>query len=412
MSFSRYFAQKIGFGNTERHQLSSTIIRIGQFAVALGIIVALVTLSTGIGAKKEIKQKLADFNGHFTIKPYNSNLSYNSDATKVNNNYYPKFPLEEVDHIQAIAVKNGVIRTSEGFDGILFKGVDEQFDHKRFKKFLRKGSIPDFRKDEISEKVVISQRTADNFYLDIDSSFIMIFVDESSPNPKPIYRKFTISGIYSTDIKEFDDLYLIGDIKQLQRINHWNDKQIGGFELFIKDIEADIYPIQEKINETIGYNLIAESAFEQFADIEEWINIFDTNIFIILFIMVIVVVINIVMILLILILERTKTIGILKTLGANNNQVRKIFVYYSLFIMIPGLVLGNIIALLLLFIQHQYGLIQLPPENYFISKAPVFLSWEMIFGVNLGSIFISALTLWIPSLLISRISPVKAMKIN
>lgn len=412
MSFSRYFAQKIGFGNTERHQLSNTIIRIGQFAVALGIIVALVTLSTGIGARKEIKQKLADFNGHFTVKPYSSNLSYNSDATEINNDFYPNFPLEEVEHIQAIAVKNGVIRTSESFDGVLFKGVDEHFDYERFKKFLRKGSIPKFSENKISEEVIISQKTADNFYLDIDSSFVMIFVNESTPNPKPIYRKFTISGIYSTDIKEFDDLYMIGDIKQLQRINQWNDKQIGGFEIFIKDIEADIFPIQEKINETIGYNLIAESAFDHFADIEEWINIFDTNIFIILFIMVIVVVINIVMILLILILERTKTIGLLKTLGANNNQVRKIFVYYALFIMVPGLVLGNIIALLLLFIQHQYGIIQLPPENYFISKAPVFLSWEMVLGVNLGSILISAITLWIPSLLISRISPVKAMKIN
>lgn len=411
MSFSWYFSKKIGFGATSKNQLSRTIIRIGQVAVAIGIIVALVTLSTGVGARKEIKQKLADFNGHITVRPYNSNLSLNSDTISLPKNYYPNFPLESVEHIQAIATKSGIIRTEASFDGVLLKGVDGNFDQNRFQKFIRKGGIPDFA-GKISDEVIVSQKIANNFFLDIDSSLVMVFVNENKANAKPVYRNFKVKGIFVTDIAEFDDLYVIGDIRHVQRINQWKPSQIGGFEIFVKDIEADLNPIKQQVNDIIGYDLVAETAMDHFADIEEWISVFDLNIFIILFIMLIVVIINMIMVLLILILERTRSIGILKTLGADNWQVQKIFVNYALFIMLPGMFIGNLIAIGILLIQKYFGLIKLPPENYFIEKAPVFLSWEMIVLVNLGSLFISAVVLLIPSLLIQRITPTRAMKIT
>ncbi|MGI9525856.1 MAG: ABC transporter permease [Weeksellaceae bacterium] len=411
LNFSWYFAKKIGLGKTSSNHLSRTIIRIGQFAVAIGIIVALVTLSTGIGARKEIKQKLADFNGHITIRPYNSNLSYNSDSISLPKSYYPQFPLDEIEHIQAIATKNGIIRTADAFDGVVLKGVDQNFDKKRFQKFIQKGQIPSYNK-QVSEEVIVSQKIANNFYLDIDSTFVMVFVNEKQIQAKPIYRKFKVAGIYTTDIAEFDNVYIIGDIKQVQKINHWSNNEVGGFELFAHDVESNLDEVKHEVNEVIGYNLLAESAMDLFRDIEEWINIFDTNIFIILFIMLIVVIINMVMILLILILERTHSIGVLKTLGATNIQVRQVFINYALFIMLPGMIAGNVIAIGLLLIQKYYGIIQLPPENYFIKEAPVYLTWEMILYVNLGSLIISAIALWFPSLLIQRISPSKAMKIG
>ncbi len=412
MNFSWYFSKKIGLGKASNNQLSRTIIRIGQVAVAIGIIVALVTLSTGIGARKEIKQKLADFNGHITIRPYSSNLSYNSDSINLPKEYYPNFPLKEIEHIQAIATKSGIIRTEDAFDGVLFKGVDSNYDIERFDKFLSKGSFPDFKSDQTSDEVVVSQKIANNFYLDIDSSFVMVFVDEHQFNSKPVYRNFKIAGIYTTDISQFDDLYILGDIRQVQKLNQWDNQQVGGFELFAKDIEADFNVLKGFVNDIIGYDLVAESATDIFADIEDWINIFDMNIFVILFLMLIVVIINMVMILLILILERTHAIGILKTLGANNWQVQKIFVNYAVFIMLPGMLAGNIIAIGLLLAQQQWGIIQLPPENYYIDKAPVFLSWDMVFWVNVCSILISAVVLLIPSLLIQRISPTRALKIG
>lgn len=412
MNFSWYFAKKIGLGKTSKNHLSRTIIRIGQIAVAIGIIVAMVTLSTGIGARKEIKLKLADFNGHITVRPYNSNQSFNTDSISLPKAYYPNFPLEDVEHIQAFATKSGIIRTEDAFDGVLLKGVDTHFDKERFQKFIRKGRIPNFTKNEFSNEVMVSQKIANNFFLDIDSTFVMVFLDQFKANAKPVYRKFKIAAVYTTDIAEFDDLYVIGDIKHVQRINQWSGGEVGGFEVFVDDIEKDLDKTKTEVNEVIGYNLLAESATDLFSDIEDWINIFDTNIFIILFIMLIVVIINMVMILLILILERTHSIGILKTLGANNWQVQKVFINYALFIMLPGMLIGNVIAIGLLLIQQYFGVITLPPENYFIEKAPVFLSWQMILLVNVGSLVISAFALLIPSFLILRISPSRALKIS
>lgn len=411
MNFSWFFSKKIAWGKASRNQLSRTIVRIGQAAVAIGIIVALVTLSTGIGARKEIKQKLADFNGHITVKPYSSNLSLNSDSISLPQAWYPNFPSKEIEHIQAVATKNGIIRTQESFDGVLLKGVDEHYDVERFQKFMRKGAFPKITSDSISSKVVISQKLANEFYLDIDSSFVMVFVNENLTSSQPIYRKFQVSGIYSTDIKQFDDLYVLGDIKQVQRINRWPQNQVGSFA-FVPDVEVDLRPIKQIVNEQIGFNLMAEAATDVYSDINEWIQIFDTNIQIILFIMMIVVVINMIMILLILILERTHSIGVLKTLGAQNWQIQKIFVNYALFIMLPGLIIGNVIGIGLLLVQKYFGVIQLPPENYFISKAPVYISWDMVILVNVFSLLISALILFLPSLLVTRISPTRAMKVK
>lgn len=411
MNFSWFLSYKIAWSKTSTKHLSGHIVRIGQVAVAIGVIVALVTLSTGVGARKEIKQKLADFNGHFTIRPYNSNLSLNSDSITLPQDYYPHFPDDEIEHIQAIATKSGIIRSPESFEGILFKGVDKNFDAERFQKFIKKGSVPHYSGDSISREVMISQTLADKFFLDIDSTFQTIFVNEKQRNPQPIYRTFKVKGIYSTDIQAFDDLYLIGDLQQVQRINGWGKNQVGGFELFTGNVESDFEPIKERINEIISYNLLAESATDHFPEINDWIQIFDTNISLILSIMLVVVVINMIMILLILILERTHTIGVLKTLGAGNFQIQMIFVYYALFIMLPGLLVGNIIALALLLTQQQWGIIQLPPENYFISQAPVYFSWQMIAAVNIGCLLICGLILLLPSYLVRRISPVKALKI-
>lgn len=412
MNFSRYFAKKIAREGSCKDNLSHNIIRIGKLAVAIGVVVALITLSMGIGAKKEIKQKLADFNGHITISPYNNNLSLNSDSIALPKNFYPKFPSKAIQHIQAIATKSGIIRSENSFDGVLLKGVDSYFDKKRFQKFLLKGSFPEYGKNKISNEVVLSKTIADKFYLDVDSIFVMVFVNEKNLSTKPIYRRFKVKGIYLTDISQFDNLYVIGDIRQVQKINGWNRQTVGGFELFVPDVDMDLSPLKSDINDAIGYDLIAQTATDHFQEIEEWINIFDTNIFLILFIMLFVVIINMVMVLLILILERTHSIGVLKTLGANNIQIRKIFIHYAVYIMLPGLAIGNFIALVLLLSQQYFGFIQLPAESYYISKAPVYLSWQMLLGVNLGSIFVSILALWLPSLLIKRISPTQALKIK
>lgn len=409
MNFTWWFAKRIAIGKSSKNNLSTTIIRIGQIAVAIGIMVALITLSTGIGARKGIKQKLADFNGHITIKPYNSNLSFNSDSVSLNQSFYPEFKeIPEITHVQAIATLSGIIRTADNFSGIVLKGVGTDFDVNRFQPYLIKGEFPHIQKDSLSSEVLLSKKIASELHLDVDSSFVSYFIQDAR---KPIYRRFTVSGIYTTDIKDFDDIFVIGDIKQVQRLNKWDSNTVGGFELFTKDIEK-LDQATDKVNEAIDFKLYAQSATRSFSQINDWIEIFDTNIFVVLFIMMIVVVINMIMVLLILILERTHSIGILKTLGATNWRIRTIFVYYAVFIMIPGLVVGNVLGIGLLLIQKHFKWVTLPAENYYLSVAPVYLDVSQIAILNISAIVISAIVLILPSYLISRITPNQAMKIN
>ncbi len=409
MNFTWWFAKKIAFGKSSKNNLSTTIIRIGQIAVAIGIMVALITLSTGIGARKGIKEKLADFNGHITVKPYNSNLSFNSDSVSLHQDFYPTLSeVPEIEHIQAIATKSGIIRTPDNFSGIVLKGVGSDFDQNRFAPYIIKGSFPKISEEQLSSEVVLPQKIANELHLDVDSSFICYFIQDSR---KPIYRRFTVSGIFTTDIKDFDDVYVIGDIKQIQRLNRWDENTVGGFELFTKDIEK-IDEVTQKVNDAIDFQLYAQSATSSFSQINDWIEIFDTNIFVVLFIMMVVVVINMIMVLLILILERTHSIGLLKTLGATNWRIRIIFVYYAVFIMIPGLVVGNLIGLGLLLIQKYFKIIKLPAENYYLSTAPVHLDTTQIIILNISAIIISGIVLLLPSYLISKITPNQAMKAN
>ena len=406
MSFSWWFSKKIALGKNTKNNLSSIIIRIGQVAVALGLIVSLITISTGVGARIAIKEKLADFNGHITIRNYNSNTSLNSDSISINQSFYPTFKeIPEVKHVQAIANKSGVIRTKENFSGVVFKGVGTDYDTVRFEKFLVKGHFPKVNKDSIVDEVLLSQKIANELKLDVDSSFVMYFIQEDT---KPIYRRFTISGLYKTDIKNFDDVIMLGDLKHVQRLNHWDSTTVGGFELFVNDVE-NIDLVAKRVNEAIPYNLTSESATASFAQINDWITIFDKNIMIIVFIMLFVVVINMVMVLLILILERTHSIGILKAFGATNWRIRKLFINYALFIMLPGLIAGNVIGLGLLFIQKYFGIIKLPPENYYLSTAPVYLDFGSIALLNVGALLVCAIVLLLPSYMISKITPAKAI---
>jgi len=406
LNFTWWYADKIARSKNKKNNLAGIIIAIGRLAVALGIIVSLITISSGVGARKAIKNKLADFNGHVTIKNYNSNLSLNSDSLSIKQNFYPTFSqVPEVEHIQAIATKSGVIRTAETFSGVVFKGVGTDYDTKRFAEFLTKGRFPKINASEFSNEVLLSEKIAKELKLDIDSSFVMYFVKNDS---KPIYRRFDIVGLYRSDIKNFDDIYLLGDIKHVQRLNDWDSLTVGSFEVFVKDIENVDY-VAKKINEFVGYNLYAESATDSFAQINEWINVFDKNIVIIVIIMLFVVIINMMMVLLILILDRTPSIGLLKAFGATNWRIRRLFISYAILIMIPGLIAGNAIGIGLLLLQKYFRIIKLPAENYYLSYAPVYLDVKYILLLNLGAIIICAIVLLLPSYMISKITPSKAI---
>lgn len=385
------------------------IVFIGRLSVALGLIVSLITVSTGLGSKKAIKNRIGDFSGHITIKSAKSNSSYNSSTLDGKGlNIKNVQNLKNVEGVQSYATVTGILRTEDNFDGIIFKGIAKDFDAGRFKNFIVEGEIPTYTEQGYNNQIILSQKIAKDLHLKPKDSVVAIF---SKEDKQPIYRKFEIAAIYKTDIKMIDELYVIGDINHVRKIQDMGKSDIGGVDVFLKDADEmdEVYPVIESL---IGYKNYAEKVTDRYPQIVDWINIFDTNIGLIITIMLIVVVINIIMVLLILIIERTNSIGMLKTLGATNGQIRAVFINYTLLIMVPGLLVGNLIGIGLLVLQKVFGFISLDPENYYVSTVPVDLNPLYILGISLGVLIISGISLIFPSYLISKISPVKAIKYN
>ncbi|WP_407480561.1 ABC transporter permease [Elizabethkingia meningoseptica] len=409
MKFPLYYSRKIAFSKDNRNNLSRIIIFIGRLSVALGIIVSLITVCTGLGAKKAIKERMADFSGHITVKSVQSDNSYNSSVLNTEKLQYDKIKTQpSVASVQSYAMVSGIMRNEKSFDGVVYKGVGKDFDRERFEKFMISGTCPKYDENGYNSQIVISNKIATDLGLKVKDSIVAIF---SKENQKPVYRKFEVAGIYKTDIKLIDDLFVIGDINQVRKIQDMSKDAIGGLDIYLKNID-DIDKAYPDIETLIGLKNYAEKATEMYPQINDWVNIFDTNIGLIIAIMLIVVVINIIMVLLILIIERTNSIGMLKTLGATNFQIRSVFINYTLLIMIPGLVIGNFVGLALLFIQKYFGIITLNPENYFISVVPVDLNIIYILTISIGILLIAGLAMILPSYLISKISPVKSIKYN
>ncbi|MCX8525494.1 ABC transporter permease [Chryseobacterium formosus] len=409
MKFPLYFSRKIAFSKDNKNNLSRVIVIIGRLSVALGIIVSLITVSTGLGSKKAIKERLGDFSGHITVRSTKSNSSNNTSVLDKDGLDVKSIKtLPDVAAVQQYAMVTGIMRNEHNFAGVIFKGVDKDFDSLRFKKFLIAGKTPFFNGEGYNNGVAISEKIANDLHLKVNDSIVTVF---SKADQKPIYRNFEVVGIYKTDIKMIDDQFVIGDINHVRRIMDMSPDQIGGLDIFFKNIN-DVDEDFPQVEKFIGYKNYAEKANDKYPQINDWIGLFDTNIGIIISIMLLVVIINIIMVLLILIIERTNSIGLLKTLGATNGQIRATFINYTLIIMVPGLLYGNLIGLGLLFIQKYTGIIKLNPANYYVSVVPVDLNPLLIISISVGILIISGMALVIPSYLISKISPVKAIKYN
>lgn len=382
---------------------------IGRLSVALGVIVSLITVSTGLGSKKAIKERMADFSGHISIRSKQSNNSYNSSTLNTEGFQLTKIKaLPDVSSTQSYVSVSGILRNEHNFAGIIFKGIGKDFDAARFQKFLVEGTVPKVTEVGFNNGVCISEKIAKDLHLKVKDKIVAIF---SKENQSPLYRNFEVVGIYKTDIKMIDDLFILGGINHARRIQGMKDSEVGGIDVFLKNINS-IDDDAPKIDQLSGYKNYTIKATEEYPQIMDFIAIFDTNIALIIIIMLVVVVINIVMVLLILIIERTNSIGMLKTLGASNGQIRAIFINYTLMIMIPGLIAGNLIGLGFLLLQKYFSIIKLNPENYYLSVVPVDFNLFYILAISVGILLVSAISLILPSYLISKISPVKAIKYN
>ena len=407
MNFEYFLAKRIISTKSYKNSISGPIIKIGIVAIALGVIVMLISIATGLGMQYEIKNKISAFNGDISIYNFQS-VNYEDSNIPLDFNedlYNNIINTEGITKVQKIATKFGLIRTSEDFDGVFFKGVDENYDLNRIRKFLIEGDFPNIS-NSISNKVIVSKLLAKRLKLNVGDSFQMLFSRNSESSA---IRKFEIAGIFSSGFNELDSKYIIGDISHVQRINKWNNDQIGNLEVFIDNYE-NLDLLTNKIYSITPSTVNVQSIRDKYYSIFDWIKLFDKNMIAIIIIMIIVASINIITVLIVLILERTNMIGVLKSLGSTNTSLRKFFIYNSLYIVSLGLLIGNSVGLILIYLQKKYELISLDSEIYYVSSVPMHFDIYYIIGLNILTFFICFLVIILPSSLISNISPTKAVK--
>ncbi len=411
MKFELFIANRLTKSKEYKNSVSSPIIKIAIGAIALGMLMMLVSIATGIGLQKKIREKVAGFSGHIVISNFDNNQSKTTQQPiPLTQNFYPEFTeVSGVKQVQIFATRPGVIRTASDFEGIVLKGVGKEYDWSFFKAYLVAGTLPAFQ-DKVSKEVLVSKKIADRMQLQVNDTFDTFFVKESTQG-LPKRRVFKVAGIYDTGFEEFDKNLIVGDIRQVQKLNKWSENQIGGFEVFLDDFNTIEHKSLE-IYQYIDPTLDSRNLFEQFPQIFEWLKLFDGNIAIIIIIMVIVAGINMITALLVLILERSQLIGVLKTMGASSWSIRKIFLYNASYIIGRGLLLGNAIGLLIIFLQYQFEWITLDPKNYYVHVAPVYISVSHIILLNVGTLLLCVCMMLIPSIIITKISPAKSVKFS
>lgn len=371
----------------------------------------MIAIATGVGLQEKIREKISGFNGHIQITNFDNN---NSEISLVpistEQDFYPEFNLVSgVESIQVFATKAGIIKTKTDFEGVVVKGVGADYNWSFIEDYIVKGTAPNYT-GKVSTEVMLSEHIANRLQFKIGDEFNTFFI-KSNPNKAPSVRVFKLVGIFNSGMKDFDESVLFADIRQVQRLNKWKSTEVGGFELFIDDFDK----IQQKGNEIYAETpseLNTTTIIQKFPSIFEWVKLFDNNIMLIIIIMVLVAGINMITALLVLILERTQMIGILKALGSSNWSIRKVFLYNASYIILRGLFWGNLIGLSILLIQYYFGVLTLDPETYYVKEAPVYIDFGYILLLNLGTLLLCLIMLILPSYVITKISPVKAIKFD
>jgi lipoprotein-releasing system permease protein len=408
LNFEYFVVKRLISAKKYKSSISAPIIKIAITAIAIGVIMMLVSFATGLGLQEKIRDKIAAFNGHINISSYDNNSSKVSlIPVSKNQDFYPEFTtVDGIKHVQAVATKFAVIRTEEDFEGIVVKGVGNDYNWDFFEEFITQGKLPDFS-SKLNDEILISDYLARRLQLNVGDKVPTYFLREDSE--RPLLRAFEITGIYDSGFQEFDELYLISDIRHIQRINKWDEDQVGNFEVFVDDFK-ELDKKGNEVYENTGSFLDTQTISQKYYSIFEWLSLFDFNIALIIGIMILVAGINMITALLVLILERTQMIGIMKALGAGDWSIRKIFLYNAGYLILLGLFWGNLIGIGILALQKYFKLVPLDPRTYYVNEVPIYLNWDYILAVNIGTLILCMLMLLIPSVIISKISPVKAIK--
>lgn len=412
MNLPYFIAQRLIKGRQEGTSFSRPINVIAIIGIALGLAVMIVAVAILTGFKQQIREKIVGFGSNIQISNFDSNISFETAPINQDQEFIPKIKnIPGISHVQVYGTKAGIIKTDTDFQGVILKGVGSDFDWSYFRKNMIDGSVFTVTDTARTNDVIISKKISDMLHLKTGDSFAMHFVQDP-----PRMRKFTISGIYETSLEDFDKIYVFCDIGHIKRLNGWDDNQISGFEIFISDFDR-LDEMTMAVRDAIGYTVTEDeekvkvtNIRDKYPQIFDWLNFQDVNVIIIILLMLVVAGFNMISGLLILILEKTNMIGVLKALGSEDVTIRRVFIYQAAYLISKGLLWGNLIGITIALIQLKTGLITLDPSSYYIKTVPVNLEFLHILLLNAGTMAAILIMLLVPSKLISRITPVKAIR--
>lgn len=386
----------------------------------------IITSALVSGFQKEISQKVFGFWGHIHIMssevlrsmesvPITNDDAFKSSLYNITPEEVNGIPREDIspisggiDHIQVFVNKPGIIQTKRELEGIILKGVGKDYNWDFFQRYMEDGELIAYDDDSMSDDILVSATTANRLQIGVGEKIIIHFVRDN----RQIKRRFEVSGIYKTGLQDYDKKIALVDIRQLQQLNGWENHEISGYEIILDDV-MDSKSINNHIYyEYLPVSLFSETIVDKDPSIFQWIALQDKNRTVIISLMVIVAIINLITTLLILILERTKMIGVLRSLGMQVSSLRSVFLLFALRILLKGLVIGNLLGIGICLLQKRFGFIKLSEEDYYLSTAPIHLVWPWIAALNLGTIIVVLICLILPTMLISRIDPVRAIRFN
>ena len=385
---------------------SATVTRIGIASIALGLGVLIVAFAVLYGFKNTIQQKIFLFGAHLQVSKFTNNMSYEDTALPLNTRLYrDSTRIPGVRHIQAVAQKAGILKTKEELTGVVLKGVGKDYDWNLFRGSLVAGTVPVVGADtgNGSTQLLLSQYMANQLQVKVGDSVPLYFLGN-----QPRARKMTVVGIYETGLEEVDKTVALGDIRLIQRLNKWGPDSVGTYEIFVTDF-AKVEQTADRVFDVLSPDMRLTRVTDQYRPLFDWMVLLDRNMVILLSLITFVASFNMVSVLIVLMMERTPMIGLLKALGGPNSLIRRMFVFVGLNMVTWGLLLGNVVGLGLCFLQDRFRLVPLDPKNYFMSYVPIVWDWPTILALNGATVLLIALVLWIPTIVVNRIQPVKAL---
>lgn len=404
MNTELFIARRILSKN--KANFSRPVVRIAILSIGLGLTVMFVAVAILTGFQKEIREKVIGFGAHIQISHYDENSSLETKPISMHQDFYPSLEnARGIKHIQVYATKAGIIKTADQIQGIVLKGIGPDYDLSFFANKMVAGHLIHVSDTGRTSDVMISKNLASLLKLKLNDDIRMYFISGTTT----LGRKFHLAGIYETGLEEFDKVYVLCDIKHIQKLNNWQPDEVGGFEVTLDNFK-DLDKMGKYVYRKIGMTLDAKTIRDLYPQIFDWLDLQDINVIIILILMVLVSGITMISTLLILILERTNMIGILKALGMPNGGIRRVFLINAAYIIGQGLIWGNLVGASLCIIQQKFGIIRLSQESYYVPVVPVNLDLWNILLLNAGTAIVCLAMLLVPSFVTSRISPVRAIR--